>query len=91
MINLLLNLASLVLKVVSLAMLVYCVMSFVMPQSDLYRKLGSYVEPVLHPVRLRLYSWFPALRRIPLDFSPLAVWLLIDVANWLISLLRRIF
>ena len=91
MINLLLGLAGMALRVVSLGMLIYCVMSFVMPQSDLYYRLSSYIDPFLRPVRMHLYRWFPALRRIPLDFSPLAVWLLIDVANALLNLLRRIF
>lgn len=91
MINLILNLASVALRVISWGMLLYCVMSFVMPQSELYYKLASFVEPYLRPVRMRLYRWFPALRNLPLDFSPLAVWLLIDVANALINLLRRIF
>ena len=91
MIAFLLGIASLALRLASLALLIYCVMSFVMPQSELYYKLASFVEPYLRPVRMRLYRWFPALRNLPLDFSPLAVWLLIDVANALINLLRRIF
>ena len=70
-------------------MMVYCVMSFIMPGSPLYYRLASYVDPLLRPVRIRLYRWFPALRRMPMDFSPLAVWLLIDVTGWLLNLLRR--
>ena len=91
MVGLLLNLASLALRLLSLGMLIYCVMSFVMPQSDLYRTMSRYVEPYLQPVRMQLYRWFPSLQRLPLDFSPLAVWLLIDVAQALINVLRRIF
>ena len=89
--SLLLGLAGLVLHVASIALLVYCVMSFIMPQNELYRKAASYVEPVLHPIRLQLYRWFPALRSLPLDFSPLALWLLLDVAGWVINWLGRIF
>lgn len=91
MIGLVLRLASAALQLISLGMLIYCVMSFVMPQSDLYRTMNRYVEPYLHPVRMQLYRWFPSLRRLPVDFSPLAVWLLIDVAQALINVLRRIF
>ena len=91
MINLVLSLASLALRVISLGMLIYCVMSFVMPQSEWYYKLSFLIEPYLRPVRMQLYRWFPGLRNLPVDFSPLAVWLLIDVANALINLLRRIF
>jgi len=88
--NLLFSLAHLALRLLSLAMLAYCVMSFIMPGSSLYNGLASYVEPVLRPVRFRLYRWFPALRRMPVDFSPLAVWLLIDAAGWVLNLLQRL-
>ena len=89
--GLLLSLAGLVVKVASLALLVYCVMSFVMPHNDLYRKASFYVEPLLQPIRRQLYRWFPALRSLPLDFSPLALWLLLDIAGGLINVLRGIF
>ena len=91
MINLLLGLVSLALRVVSMGMLVYCVMSFLMPQHDSYRKLASYIEPILYPVRRQLYSWFPSLHNLPVDLSPLAVWLLIDIANGILNVLRGIF
>lgn len=91
MIGLLLNLVSLALRLASFALLIYCVMSFVMPQNDLYRKASTYVEPVLGPVRLQLWKWFPALRRMPVDFSPLALWLIIDILMALVNLLRRVF
>ncbi len=91
LINLILNLASTALRVLSFALLVYCVMSFVAPGNDLYRKAAYYMERILYPVRMRLYRWFPALRNLPVDFSPIAVWLLIDVAMALINMLRRLF
>lgn len=91
MIGLILSLASLAFRIASFALLVYCVMSFLMPGNDLFRKAASYVEPLLHPVRMKLYRWFPSLRRLPVDLSPLAVWLLIDVAMALINMLRRVF
>lgn len=91
MMSLLLNLLSAALQLASFALLIYCVMSFVAPGNDLFRKVASYVEPLLHPIRMQLYRWFPALRRLPVDLSPLAVWLLIDVTTALINLLRRVF
>ena len=90
MFDLLFSLAGTVLRLANLALLVYCVMSFIMPQSDLYRRLASVVEPVMRPVRYQLYRWIPALRTMPVDFSPLAVWLLLDVAGWVLNVLRRI-
>ena len=89
--SLILGLLSLALKLASLALLIYCVMSFIMPHHQFYRKAACYVEPLLHPVRMQLYRWFPSLRNMPLDFSPLALWLLIDVAGWVVNWLGRIF
>lgn len=91
LIGLILNVASAVLRLFSFALLVYCVMSFVAPGNDLYRKAAYYMERLLYPVRMKLYSWFPALRGLPVDLSPLAVWLLIDVAMALVNALRRLF
>jgi len=90
MIVLILRIAALALRIVSFALLVYCIMSFVMPDHQLYRKLAYYMERILHPIRDRLYRWFPALRRTPVDFSPLVLWLLIDIALSLVYRLGRI-
>ncbi len=90
-IGLILNLAATALHIASFALLVYCVMSFVAPQNDLYRKASYYVECVLYPIRMKLWRWFPALRSLPVDLSPLALWLLIDVALAVLNMLRNIF
>ena len=89
MVWMILRIVSAVLRLANLALIVYCIMSFVMPQSDLYRKLGSYVEPVLYPVRQKLYGWFPRLRTLPVDLSPLTLWLALDIATSLLTMLRR--
>ena len=86
-----LGVAALVLRIASLALLIYCVMSFVMPQSSLYQRASVYIQPLLQPIRQKLWQWFPALRRMPVDFSPLGLWLLIDVAGAVLNLLRRVF
>lgn len=86
-----LSLAATALRIASFALLVYCIMSFVAPQNDLYRKAAYYVERVLRPVRIKLWSWFPVLRTLPVDISPLALWLLIDVALALLNALRNVF
>ena len=91
LIGFLLGIVSLALRLASLALLIYCVMSFVMPGSDLFRKASTYVQPLLQPVRQKLYQWFPSLRRLPVDLSPLGLWLAMDIAMALVNLLRRIF
>lgn len=91
MLSLLFRVIALVLRLVNLAVLVYCVMSFLMPQSEWYRKLAAYVDPLLNPIRLRLWKWFPSLRSLPLDLSPVALWLILDVLMAVLNMLRRIF
>lgn len=89
MLSLVLGIAAFAVRIAGYALFFYCIMSFLMPQSDLYRKLGSYVEPVLYPVRQKLYGWFPRLRTLPVDLSPLALWLALDIATSLLTMLRR--
>lgn len=89
MIATLLGIVAWLLRLANTALLIYCIMSFVMPGSDLMRKVSAYVEPVLRPFRQLLYRYFPGLRTLPVDFSPLAVWLAIDVVTLLLNLLRR--
>ncbi|MDD3335375.1 MAG: YggT family protein [Eubacteriales bacterium] len=80
-----------VLQVLSFALLVYCVLSFVMPQSTVMDKARPIVEPILSPIRVFLCRLFPKLESMALDFSPLVAWLAIDIVIWLLSLLRSIF
>ena len=91
LIGLILNLASAALRFASFALLIYCVMSFVAPQNDLYRKAAYYMERFLYPIRMKLYQWFPVLRTLPVDLSPLALWLLIDIATGIVNMLRNVF
>ena len=89
MIATLLGIIAWLLRLASTMLLIYCIMSFVMPGSDLMRKVSAYVEPVLRPFRQLLYRYFPRLRTLPVDFSPLAVWLVIDILLQLLNMLRR--
>ena len=89
MIATLLGIIAWLLRLASTVLLIYCIMSFVMPGSDLMRKAASSVEPVLHPFRQLLYRYFPRLQTLPVDLSPLAVWLVIDVVTLLLNMLRR--
>jgi len=91
MLSLLLGIVALALRLATYVLLAYCIMSFVAPQNDLYRKASMYIEPVLQPIRQFLWKWIPPLRRMPVDFSPLALWLAIDVLTGLVNLLRRVF
>ena len=91
LIGLVLGLLSLALRAASLILIIYCVMSFVMPQHNLYRKASVYIRPLVDPIRQKLWRWFPSLRSLPVDLSPLGLWLVIDVAVAIVNLLRRVF
>ena len=78
------------LNVFSFLLLVYCVMTFVMPDSAVMSKARTYGEPILAPFRELLYKIVPKLRGLAVDFSPLLVWAVIRVLIWILNLLRRI-
>lgn len=68
MISALLGIVGWVLNLLSFALLIYCVMSFVMPQSDIMRKAAGYVEPVLRPSGSCCISIFQSLERFRWTF-----------------------
>ena len=90
MISALAGIVLFLLRIVGWVLVLYCVMSFVMPQSDLFQKVFRYVEPILDPVRRFLWRLFPGLRNLPVDLSPMGLWLVIEAATALLNLLRRI-
>jgi uncharacterized protein YggT (Ycf19 family) len=75
------------LTVLSWAILVYVIMALVIPQNKYTLLVGKYVEPVLSPIRKLLFKVFPKLAQIGVDFSPLVLYLLIQLASWLVRLL----
>lgn len=91
MISALIGVVVFLLNVLGFLLLVYCVMSFVMPDSAVMMKARTYVEPVLAPFRELLYKMIPKLQGMAVDFSPILVWLVIRVAIWLLNLLRHLF
>lgn len=91
MISALIGIIVFLLNVFSFLLLVYCVMTFVMPGSSVMEKARRYAEPVLEPFRELLYKMVPRLRGMAVDFSPILVWLVIRVAMWILNLLRGIF
>lgn len=90
MISALIGLIVLLMQIAGFLLLVYCVMTIVMPQSAILQKARTYVEPILSPFRELLYKWFPKLQGMAVDFSPLLVWLVIEIAIWVLNLLRRV-
>ncbi len=56
------------LRIVSFAILVYCILSWFRPRHQLYLWLGSFIRPFVAPFR-RLSVWLMSRTRMPLDFS----------------------
>jgi len=84
---------SVVLFLISIAswvLLIYVIMALIIPQNKYTVMVGKYIEPVLGPIRKLLFQWFPKLSQMGIDFSPLVLYLLIQIAAWLVRLLRSI-
>ena len=71
-------------------LIVYVLMTLIIPQNKYTQLLGKYVEPFLAPVRALIGKLFPRLASGAFDFSPVGLWLLLLVAQWLIKLLKGI-
>ena len=56
------------LRLVSFAILAYCVLSWIAPNSRPHLMLGSFIRPFVAPFR-RLSVWLMSRTRMPLDFS----------------------
>lgn len=78
------------LNIASWVLLVYVVLQLLLPQNKYTLLAGKYVEPVLSPVRALLSRLFPGLAKVQLDLSPIVLWLLINLAEQLVGLLKRL-
>lgn len=56
------------LRIISAAILVYCVMTWFRPQNKFFYALAKFVMPFIRPFR-RLSMWITAKTHMPLDFS----------------------
>ncbi len=75
------------LRLYSYALLIYLFLKMLMPTHQATRFLSGICEPVLRPVAKFLYKNFPDLYKLPFDFSPLAVFLLINLTQWLLRII----
>lgn len=89
MLSMIFGILILLLRVVSAALLIYCLLSYIAPGSRVMEFLRPYMEGILNPFRQLLFKWFPKLMNSPVDFSPLAVWLVIDILLQLLRMLQR--
>lgn len=90
MISTIIGLVISLLRAANLLLVIYCAMTIFMPQNDILRKASEYVEPILMPFRRVIYRIFPKMHGLAIDFSPILVWLAIDVLIWALQFLRRL-
>lgn len=84
-------LLNMLLSLYELALFIYVVMSWLRPAANRWTELlRRIVEPVLMPVRRFLVAKLPS-RWQMMDWSPLAVWLLIGIARRVLSLVLGVF
>lgn len=78
--------------IISTLIFVQCIISWIPPlaQSHVGRFITALTEPVLAPIRAGL-SRIPALQQVPIDFSPIAAWVLLWVVQRLSALLYTAF
>lgn len=78
---------SLILRLYRLALIVYVILSWIrVPRNQWTELLRRVIEPVLQPVRVFLYKKVPD-KYMVVDWSPLALWLLIEVADIVLRIL----
>lgn len=75
------------LNLISTAIFVYCLMTFIIPDSSLTNAVRPYAEMLLEPCRNLLYRFFPSMENMALDFSPLVLYGVIKLLTVLLSLL----
>ena len=76
------------LRILDLLLLAYCVCSFIIPENQYYLMLKSFFDRLLNPIRNFLWKISPKVRRLPVDVSPLVLFLLIGLLSALLGLLQ---
>lgn len=85
-----LNIASWVIMIAGWALLVYMILRLVMPSNKITATLGKFIEPMLEPVRALIRKFIPGLANARFDFSPIGLWIIFEIASWLIGLIAKI-
>lgn len=77
------------LQIIEIIVVVYCLLSwFASPFSKVMQFLSRIVDPILSPIRRVIFSIFP---RLPIDLSPVVLFLLISVVRNLVTRLLYLF
>lgn len=79
------------LRLVTIALLLYFVLGFVAPASSIAAKAKPYIEPIIEPFRGLLGKYAPSLDKLSIDLSPIAAMLAISILKFVLQLIRSIF
>jgi uncharacterized protein YggT (Ycf19 family) len=90
LLNFIFGVAIFLVNIASWLLVVYVVMTLILPQNKYTLLVGKYIEPILSPIRVWLSKTFPKLNQTRLDFSPIVLWLLLEIVGWLLQLLRNL-
>ena len=76
-----------VLRLIAIAILVYCILSFVAPTGKAFNVMKPYVEPILKPFRDMLAKRFPKVLELSFDITPVVVIVVIEIIVWVLDLI----
>ena len=90
LLRVLFNILFWVLNVSGTVLLIYAILTFILPQHRITQTIGRFMEPLLAPIRRFIQRTLPGLGNTGLDFSPVGLWLLLKAASWVLRLLQGI-
>lgn len=90
LLSIIFNLLFWVLTILSWALLIYVIMTLIVPQNKYTLLVGRYIEPVLAPIRSFLRRALPGVFKLGIDVSPIGLWLLINIAEWALRLVKQV-
>ena len=90
LLNVIFSIVIAVLRILLWALPVLFILKLVIPGNKYLLLAERYCNVVLTPVRGWLRRTFPKLFTTGFDYSPIALWLLVQVAIWAVQLLRSI-
>jgi len=90
LLNVIFNVLVFLVNLAGWLLIIYVLMALIVPDNKYTLLVGKYIEPVLAPIRAWLGKAFPKLGGSRLDFSPVVLWLLLEIAGWLLRLLQNI-
>ena len=84
------NLLIAILNILKWAFVVYFIISIFFPASKLCEVLRSYADILLKPFRAFLKVLIPSSENWRIDFSPILLFLVIQIVIWLLALLDKL-